>query len=506
MSAEIEWNIKDTSSPKTTDELIEKLLSMRNITGKTREMFFDTSVTDILDDVIALFNKDDLDTLIGQIKEAIDNNKPIIIHGDYDVDGISGTAILWETIYNELGYELVRPFIPHRAEHGYGVSEESVNDIEKMMRELGGLGLVITVDCGITGKYAIEYGKEKGIAFGVTDHHTVQDDKRPIGVPVLHTYQLCGAGIAWVLSILLKQSMNGSDITDSVVYESGLDLVAMATIADVQSLVGYNRVLVTAGLELLSHTQRAGLKELYKRVDIVDKPIGTYEVGWLIGPRINAMGRLEHGLDSLRLLCTKSEKQAASLADVMNDTNQARQEMTEMAIQTASQKVYQHNWQDDLILVVVDETWHEGILGLIAGKLVERFGVPVIALGPGDGFLKGSARSVSGFNVAEALKENEDLLLQAGGHEMAAGLSMDQGNVEELRGRLKEKAKEIFGEDKPPKVLTIDLCLSPEVLTIETVSALEKLSPHGVDNPRPLFCINDAVITNKKLLGQTGKH
>lgn len=493
-----EWKVQELDIPTHPSDVITRLLALRHI--EDEEYFFNASMRDIVPEVAELFDKSILETVRQVITNTMDNNLPIVIHGDYDADGICATAILWETLFRDIGYKNVHPFIPHREHHGYGLSRESLDEIRSSAPQC----CIVSVDCGISARDSVVYGEANGLSFIITDHHTIQEGKLPQNVPILHTYKLCGAGISWALSLLLRQWFLGVDEGES--YKKGLDLVALATIADIQSVLGYNRAIIKEGLEILSQTERIGLKEILLKAGIRGKKLGTYEVGWLIAPRLNALGRLEHALDSLRLLLTTDPTRASELAAQMEQVNAERQSVTMRAVEEAIAVVQKRGWDSDFAIVVDSEEWHEGILGLIAGKLVEHFYVPTIVLGKSNGVYKGSARSVLPFNIIDAIRQHKNLLIDVGGHAMAAGLSIESNQIDAFRRAILQTAKESFGEVKPQKALNIDMNLPADLISVNLVMELETLAPHGVDNPKPLFLVPSLTILHKKTVGAEGKH
>lgn len=497
-----EWDIKNPELVTSKDELLSLLMIERGVyTGQDFADFSQPSLLKQLPAILQLFDSPAAATAIEKLEKAIAAEAPIIIHGDYDADGVCATAILWETLYRKLGHKNTHPFIPHREEHGYGVSTESLDSI---MAEFGTNALIITVDCGITAKQSVEYGKAKGLDFIITDHHTIQEDKKPLDTAVLHTYELCGAGIAWAFSLLVAQRILHKEPSET--YRDSLDLAALATIADIQSVLGYNRAILKEGLVVLANTPRVGLQELFLQTGIKGKQLGTHEVGWVIAPRLNALGRLEHALDSVRLLLTTDPQRAADLVQRMNDINTERQELTSSAVDEATEMVLQNNWDTAFGIVLASDHWHEGILGLIAGKLVEKFYVPVIVLSKSGDTYKGSARSIAGCNIIDAIMQHKDVLIDAGGHAMAAGLSIEEKNIDEFRERLTQTVAEMFDNTKPKKALHVDAVLAHEIVTLELVETLQGLAPHGVDNLRPLFVLRDVVVSDKRTVGADGKH
>ncbi len=441
---------------------------------------------------------DDLVEAVRAIRAAIDERRSIVVHGDYDVDGVSATAILWETIYFELGYQRCWPFIPHRVDHGYGLTTESVDSILKELTQRGAEpGLLITVDTGITGKDAVSYAADLGFSVIVTDHHTrpqkVED--LPPALAILHTHDLCGAGIAWVLARALVEGPG---------YAHGVDLVALATLADLQPLTGYNRPLVKEGLDQLTSTRRPGLLALYEAAGIRGKVVGTYEVGWLIAPRLNATGRLEHALDAVRLLVTRNSAQAQELATQLNRLNSSRQQLTEQVVSQAVGQV-EKEWSGTSPIIVAHADWHEGVIGLAAAKLVEKYRVPAMVVAMGREVAKGSARSINGVNIVDLLREHESLMQSVGGHAMAAGFSL---SVDQVR-KLKERVQVINLFERYDLSTTgqikVDLEIQPEWVDWSLYKQLELLEPHGIGNSRPLFLSRGVGIDNLQTVG-SGKH
>lgn len=507
------WDIQskltglDKLDPQSRNlQIVEAILANRGI--DTVDEFIKPTPVDFqfLTKMQGLFG-DDLLKAVATIKTAMAEDQAIIIHGDYDVDGVSATAILWEVLYFAIGYRKVWPFIPHRVDHGYGLSTESIDAI---VQDLVGRdqkpGLLITVDCGITAKSSVEYAHDNGFQVVVTDHHTrpQADSDLPAAEAVLHTYQLCGAGISWVLanSLIRLARLNAKLLAGGL---QGADLVALATLADVQELVGYNRSLVVAGLAELTKHPRVGLQALYELAGIRGKKIGTYEVGWIIAPRMNATGRLEHALEALRLLVTQDRQQAASLARLLDKVNSQRQEYTTIAVEQALAMVGQE-WNGTSPIVVAHPDWHEGVIGLVAGKLTERYRAPALAITKSEGGAKGSARSIDGVNIVELLRRGESLLDNFGGHAAAAGFSLpweQVGALKELLGAI-DLIQE-FGLSTNRQIV-VDLALCPDWIDWGLYESLAALEPHGMGNPKPVFASYGVSIGELKTVGKEGKH
>ena len=516
-------------------------------------------------------SEDSLDKAVQVVTEAMRREAPIIIHGDYDVDGITAAAILWETIYRDLGYKKCLPFIPNRFEHGYGLSRASVDEIRDTVipryRDTEKGPLLITVDCGITATDAIRYAQSMGFEVLVTDHHQRENSEGPkeegqalkppglgpkippepspkslapgnSGPNILWTEKICGAGIAWLVASRLADFGVSADSPTRRVgegkpdgfssAEGRLDLVALGTVADVQPLLGPNRSFVKYGLRELNQTSRVGLQELIKVAGIGDKELGVYEVGWVISPRLNAAGRLGSAMDSLRLLCTEDRAQAQNLAGKLNRINRERQDKTEEMVETALRITRQklpdqsasrietggahlggqaHNASRTTKIVVVShESYHEGIIGLLAGRLVKEFYRPAVVIAKGGKLSKGSARSVMGFNIIEALREVGDLLEDVGGHPMAAGFTIRTEKIKEFKERFLELGEASIDDALLQSVLKIDCQVPLSLVSWDLWENVNQFKPFGYANPRPLFLSREVGVVDTSAVGNGGKH
>ena len=371
-------------TPKRSISLkeIEKiLLKNRGLTGeKARKEFLSPTAPEALTLKGLGINQLQVKKAVERIKKAGKKGEMIIVYGDYDADGISATAVLWERLYS-LGLNVLPP-IPERVSEGYGLNSES---IKKLKEENPSLGLIVTVDHGIVAGAQVEAAKKLGIDVIVTDHHQ-PGGKKPKPYALIHTTQIGGAALAWILAREIKS------------VRDGLDLVAIGTIADQLPLVGANRSFAKYGLVSLNSTQRVGLNALFSEAGIVKGEIGPYEVGFMIAPRINAMGRLVHAIDSLRLLCTKNNQRAGELARLLNKTNLERQRIVEEVVLHALRQAQDESFARSVI-VVAHESYHEGVIGLAAARLVEEFYRPAIVISKKGKIAKASARSISGFNI-----------------------------------------------------------------------------------------------------------
>lgn len=486
------WKILQNRPISTNQEVIELLLANRNIQGKEKDNFLQPTTETITLENVGL-DKKEYKKFKKRATSAIENKERIIIYGDYDVDGITGSAILFETLYSKTKF--VSAYIPGRIDEGYGLS---IKGIDNMLASYPDTKLIITVDNGIVAGKAVEYAKEKGIDVIITDHHAKGEDL-PEAYCILHTTSLCGAGVAWVIAKEL-----GFESKEKV-YEK-LELAALATVADLVPLIGANRAIVKEGLEILKKTKRIGLKELFSLARIDKNQISVYTIGHQIAPRLNASGRLTHAINALRLLCTKDPEKATKYAKMLNDTNRDRQFLTDDSVQHAKLSALDHKLNTKLILVS-HESYNQGIIGLVASHLVESYYRPSFAISIGeDGISKGSARSISGVNIVEMLRSVSDILLEVGGHPMAAGFSLETQKISLLHKALAKKAEEIITEELLERVLKIDMMLPFPLITKSLITEIQALAPFGMANYEPVFTTEGVVAEEVRRIGREGNH
>lgn len=432
----------------------------------------------------------DLDKAVQRVKKAISKREKIVVYSDYDADGICATAIMWETLY-DLGAD-VMPYVPHRIKEGYGLSKEAITKLAK-----SGVRLIITVDHGVTAIEQVETANELNVDVIITDHH-VLPKQLPKSYAMVHTTSLCGAGVSWRLSWEIVKKLKSS--YKNILLEK-LELAALATIADLVPLTGANRAIVKLGLEKISQTKRPGIIALMKSSGIGTK-IGTYEIGHILAPRINAMGRIEHGLDSLRLLCAKKQNTADELASLLTRTNTKRQGLTVKAVNHAISLV-NHN---HLIGIISHETYHEGVIGLVASRLVESFNRPMIVIAKGEIYSKGSARSISGFNIVKAIRASSEFLVDAGGHPMAAGFTIETRHIEIFAQNIRRYAEKFLTDDHLVPIINIECVLGIEDINQNTLAQIEKFEPYGVGNPQPVFLTRKMLLEDIRTVGVDAAH
>lgn len=469
--------------PNKSDDLIEQLLINRGIlTVKDKEQFFHPKISDFEKDLQIPGTL----KAVKRILQAIEKDELIIVYGDYDVDGICACAILYKGL-TSIGAKVL-PYIPHREKEGYGLSKLGL----EFARD-SGASVVITVDNGIVAIDQAKFAKEIGLDLIITDHHIPVEKKNepllPDAYEIVHSTKMCGAAVAWCLI---------KDLIKKDLATELLQFVAIATVCDLLPLVGLGRAFVFEGLQVLNKTTNLGLLALINECGISLKDLGSFEIGYMIGPRLNAMGRLEHAIDSLRLLCTKDPLKAKKLAKLLCETNAARQKMTMEALEQAkllldeAQKIH----------VLASKDWSAGIIGLVAGKVTDEYCRPAIAISVGKEISKGSARSIDGINIVELIRKHADILIDVGGHPGAAGFSIYSKNIEIFKKRLEELTI-VLPEEEP--VLEIEAEINSKQLTKGLVSELKKFEPFGMGNRKPILATRGMRVSDLRTVGE-GKH
>lgn len=482
------WEILNKSKVEGVESLVSILLKNRGI--KDRKEFFEPK------DPLAIkiselgIKGESVKSIIKRIKKAKDKKEFVIVYGDYDADGITATAIMWEALHS-IGLDTL-PYIPDRFEDGYGIKAESV---VKLKSKYPNLKLIVTVDNGIVAYDGVESAKNLGIDVVVIDHHTKGTKKLSTSL-LLHSTVVCGSALAWFFS---RELFKGLKIDNSKsLSTSSLELASIGTIADQMVLTGINRSIVKYGLDELNKTKRPGLLALSKEAGITD--IGVYEVGYIIAPRINAMGRLKNGLESLRLLCTKNKLKAFEIAKNIGSTNSERQKIVEEVLLVARKNVTKEK-----IIVISGESYHEGVIGLAAGRLVEEFYRPAIVLSTNGEVSKASARSISGFNIIEAIRA-VSLHLEGGGHPMAAGFSIETAKIELFTKEINKYADTLLTDDLLQKKLKIDCEIDFKKIDLGLMGELKKFEPTGLGNFGAILMTKGVEILEVKAVGSASRH
>ncbi len=441
---------------------------------------------------------------VERILLAMARDEQVVIYGDYDVDGVTATALLVEC-FRLLGMN-VSPYIPNRFDEGYGLNQEALKSLHE--RELPA-NLVISVDCGIRSQEDALYAKKIGLDLIITDHHHPSDEI-PDCVAVLDPKRngddypfkdLAGVGIAYKLANAVVQKVSpGSDLA-----EKRLDLVALGTVADMAPLTGENRELVRRGISLLRSGSRVGIRALCAEAGIPYSKITSGDIGFMIGPRLNAAGRLETAMDSFQLLVSADDVQAMKCAASLQKQNEERQKQTRATQQKAIESIGQVK-KDDYLLFVIDPDFNEGIVGLAASRLTEQYYRPAVVGKIDQNTTRCSCRSIPGFHIAQVLDECKDLLVKHGGHAAAAGFTVENGNLTELENRLKEIACRELHETELVASISAEAEVSIKDLSEDFYRQQEYLHPLGYGNPEPYYVIRNVQVLSKSVIGKDKNH
>lgn len=476
--------IKQKEKQFRQEEIIKWLLKNRGLkTKKQQKEFFQPPNPNSLSPADAGIDPVQIKKAVQRIKQAVEKKEKVMVYGDYDSDGVCATAIMWEAL-NQLGVA-VMPFVPQRKE-GYGLKVERLDQMAE-----DGVKLIITVDQGIVHSRQVAHAKKIGLDVIVTDHH-VPGEKKPRALAVVHTTQLSGAGVAWFLAKELG-------------IKSGLDLATIGSITDIVPLLGANRALVKFGLKKLQQTKRPGLLALYDFASLDKTHLGTYEVGFIIGPRLNAAGRMEDPMDSLRLVCTRDENRAISLAQKLDQKNRERQDLMKQMTTHARASWLKKDGQSALIFVY-HRSYQPGVIGLAAQQLTREFYRPTIVLAPRKDHWVASARSIEEFNIVEAIRSFADLLGSHGGHARAAGFSVTPDKLKELKKGLIDLAEEKLDKKKLTAQLKIDAEIKLADLDMNLLRQLTRFEPFGEANPQPVFAAQEVKVTNARTVGRDHRH
>lgn len=434
------------------------------------------------------------------VTKTMEEGGSIVVYGDYDVDGITATSIVYRFL-KRCGAS-VSYYIPERQSEGYGLNLEA---LEGLIAK--GTDLVITVDCGISSYDIVEAVRDR-LALVITDHHeapslipravAVVDHKQP-NCPYPDK-NLAGVGVAYKLCQAIWQERTGE------VYQADLDIVALGTVADVVPLVGENRILVKAGLSKMQVQPNRGIEALIDVAGLKDRKITAGHIGFTLAPRLNAAGRVAHATRAVELLTTPSQEEAYEIAEELQETNLERQALERDIHEMARQDVLKQGSDADYVVVVGGQDWHPGVIGIVASRLVEEFYKPTLVISIKDGIGKGSCRSIDNCNMYEALQSAEDLLIQFGGHQAAAGFSIKEDKIPALRDRLTQYCKEHLSETDYLPIVDIDSQVAIDDIDVPLIEEIETLEPYGMANPTPVLALEKATISDLFLMGQQKKH
>jgi len=471
----------------------------RGIDTESRaQSYLEPSIEDLHDPAEML----DLGKAAERILAGIAAGERIFIQGDYDVDGITSTFLLYSALV-ELG-AAAEYHIPDRIKDGYGLTVDAIDEARRR-----GCTLVVTVDCGITAVEAVAHATLLGMDTVITDHH-----EPPATLPDAHAIinplrpgcpypfkSLAGVGVTFKLVERLFEADGGLDRARAY-----LDVVALGTIADVVPLVGENRVLARLGLDRLNDGGRLGLTALMEQVNLKGKRISSGQVAFVLAPRINAAGRMGNAEQGLRLLLARDQQEAKAIAGSLEEDNDRRRKADEKALEEAERRVREElAYPDCSSIMLWSDSWHPGVIGIVASRLVERFQRPAVLVALDGERGRGSGRSLPGLDLTKLLDGCHDLLVAHGGHAFAAGLTVERSRLPELRTRLEALAREQFQPDQFITRLELDCELRPSECTEELVEWLDRMTPFGLDNPEPVFLMRDAQVERASLVG-AGKH
>lgn len=487
--------------------IIARLMRNRDVIGdEAIDFYLNGTVEDLYDGLLMK----DMDRAVDILKEKIEEGKKIRVIGDYDIDGVNATYILQQGLVG-LGAD-VDTDIPDRIKDGYGLNQML---IDRALED--DVDTIITCDNGIAAMSEIAYGKENGMTIVVTDHHEVpyleeNGEKKYLLPPadaVVDPHRadceypfkgLCGAAVAYKLVEVLYRVSGKSEQEVEHLQESLMENVAIATIGDVMDLVGENRVFVKKGLELLKTTKNEGLHALMQCTGVDTANLNTYHIGFMIGPCINAGGRLDTAKRALELLNASNRREAVTLAADLKELNDSRKEMTEEGVEEAVRQIESSSWKDDQVLVVYLPECHESIAGIIAGRIKERYYRPTFVLTKGETGVKGSGRSIEAYDMFAEMSRCRELFTKFGGHKLAAGLSLEEEKVEVFRKRINELA-DLTEEDLQMKV-SIDMRLPFPYINEELIHELKILEPFGKGNGKPLFAESKLRVIQPRIFGK----
>lgn len=482
--------------------LFDKILEARGLESDLRDDFLSPNYLKLYDP----FLLKDMDKAVERIVLAWQSQESIVVYGDYDIDGLTATTLLLDAL-NSFGFKNVDKFIPNRFTEGYGLS---MNAIESIASREGGVSLIITVDCGSLSEKEIMRANELGIDVVVTDHHNAAK-MRPPAVAVVNPKQkddnypfldLAGVGVAFKLVQALQTALDGLPVGQEKWL---LDLVALGTVCDVVPLLDENRILVFYGLKVLSNTRRIGLKGLMDVADIDIDQINTRSLGFGLGPRMNASGRLETAMHSLELLLATNYQEAADIAKYLDEMNLRRRAEQSKIVKEAIIKA--ESYLNDPVLVLSDADWNHGVVGIAAAKLLEKYKKPVFVLQELGGVAKGSARSYGDFSAVEVVEFCKDIITKGGGHKLAAGVTLPVANIDNFRKRANAlyKDKNLINQAELllPKA---DVEGELSELDFSLIDLISQLEPFGNGNLQPIIKTSNLLVHSLRRMGSDGQH
>lgn len=507
------WNYEQQTpeAQKAANELAEKigmspiladLLIRRGIkTESAAKRFFRPMLNELIDP----FLMNDMDMAVDRLNDAMGRKERIMVYGDYDVDGCTAVALVYKFLqqfYSNIDY-----YIPNRYDEGYGVSKKGIDYAKET-----GVKLIIVLDCGIKAVKEIAYAKSVGIDFIICDHH-VPDEEMPPAVAILNPkrtdtaypfHHLCGCGVGFKFMQAFAKN-NGIPFARLIPL---LDLCAVSIAADIVPVIGENRTLAFHGLKQLNQNPSVGLKAIIETCGLTGKTLTMSDIVFKIGPRINASGRMQNGKEAVALLVEKNIHRALEKANLINGYNEQRKDIDKQMTEEANSIVERlESQKHSSSIVLYDENWKKGVIGIVASRLTEIYFRPTVVMTIIDGMATGSARSVAGFDIYDAIKSCRDLLLNFGGHTYAAGLSMIKENIPEFRRRFQAYVDEHIKPEQTQAILDVEEVIDFKDISKKLQSDLKKFAPHGPCNPKPLFCTHNVYdYGTSKVVGRHQEH
>lgn len=491
--------MKDLAAALSLPEIVCRLLLIRGYVSAEEAKLFLRPRLDRLHDPLSFLS---MDKAVERLSRAVRDQELVFIHGDYDVDGICSTTLLTRAVRGLGGKAM--PFIPRRIEDGYDLSDAGVD-----AAIAAGARVVVTCDCGTSAVAPVARLCAAGIDVIVTDHH-LPGGELPNCISVLNPKRggceypdkdLAAVGVAFKLSLALARALGQNE---NFIWAM-LDLVALATVADVAPLRGENRVFVRYGLRMLAETRNIGMRALIRAAGLDGKPLTAGRIGFILAPRLNAAGRLGHAIRGVQLLLSENEHEANAIARELEELNRKRQDLDRATLEEAREKVSRLDLDETFGIVLADESWHPGVIGIVASRLVEEFGRPAVLIALSGDQGKGSGRSISKFDLHGALWQTRDLLLRFGGHRVAAGITIARDRVDAFAARFNDVARSLLTpEDLVPEI-RVDLEVSIDGMDRKLESLFRHFEPFGIGNPAPVLLARDvAIATQPRTIGLDG--
>ncbi len=496
------WLIKE----ETENPDIAKIADQLQVPEKIIRILFNRGISNIdtiknflnpnINNLYNPFLMKGMDKAIERVHRALENNEKIMIFGDYDADGITSTSLLYMFL-EKLGNTALY-YIPNRIDDGYGLS---IRGIEYAIKKH--VDLIITVDCGITAINEVEYAKKNGVDVIITDHHEVTE-KLPDADAIINPHRNddnypfeflagCGVVLKFIQAYSLKYLNSDNEINNYI------DIVALGTIADVVPLIDENRIITYYGLQKLTNTENEGIKALCKVADLKTKNMTSFHIGFVLAPRINAIGRMSDAREAVKLFITNSEYEAYNIAHKLNYENRKRQKIDQDVYEEALEIIENEKLYENKTIVIANENWHEGVIGIVASRIAEKYYKPTIMISLYDDIGKGSGRSIPQFHLYDSLKEIEDLLESFGGHKLAAGITIRKNNLEEFKKKFEAIAQKSIKEDTV-KNIEIDSEIHFNEITDDLEESIKLLAPFGYGNPKPVFLTKSISIVGYPVL------